>query len=624
MPTHSMKRLLTAALATLLLSPTLALTACGDDSTAGSNNNVNNDNGNENANANDNQGNSNNNNTPSNICLLNNCESDEHCVACSEGRTTCLVDENRCVACDPNGPNTCPTGQECSSYGICVDIGLTCPTDSEGVPNFNCVVNADCFACSPMNQVCNTTTHRCVACTETNTSHCLPSDICLDDACSHPCPSSCDEDSDCLHCEGNTACFQHQCAQCSATWPCAATEQCQNGVCVPQCGLPGPTPGTCEVDGDCEFCGEASAQDTWVCDLPVNSTHGVCVPPATGCTDLGGLTLPAPWNQYTELCTVDANCVQDNAGIQYDVGQLLRDQLGSSTIDVFGLATITIGDSLVHYPMPKCATIEINSVECGICVPCEVDSDCAPIDIEPLLDDLFVGGTFSEFIIDLALGFIFGEEPPQLNFFCQQVISGYGVCIPCANPFQACGTTTGGGGSGTCDHDVCTEGTPLDPSCGDCASTICNVDSFCCNDTWDSLCVDMVDTECVVPCGGSAGGCSPDICTDTTLEAQSELCNACTAAICADDPFCCNTTSGAWDSYCVASTADAAYATECNPICAGGCMHSECDLGAPLDPTCSACAGTICAADSFCCDTDWDSLCVDAAIADTTDCGHCN
>jgi hypothetical protein len=70
----------------------------------------------------------------------------------------------------------------------------------------------------------------------------------------------------------------------------------------------------------------------------------------------------------------------------------------------------------------------------------------------------------------------------------------------------------------------------------------------------------------------------------------------------------------------VDATTDALYATECNPFCAGGCAHSECDTGPPLDSTCSACAAAICAADSFCCDTDWDSLCVDAAEADTTNC----
>lgn len=601
--------------AALCFSP--ALIACGDDAPSGGNNvNSNNDNGNVNQNQN-------NNNTPVDICLLNMCEEDAHCSACSDGRTTCLVAENRCVACIPGTTEGCPTGQECSSFGICVDIGLTCPVDGDGVPTVVCVANADCFACSPMNQVCNTTTHQCVACTELNTSHCLPTDICLDDECSHPCPSTCDQDSDCGECEGANGCFQHQCSECSDTWPCAAGEQCENGSCVFPCGLIGPTPGTCEANADCQYCGDTTAgTDPWVCDIPIASTHGVCQPPAAGCADLGGLTLPAPWNQYTELCSDDAGC--SGIAIDYNIGPILRDTLGD-TIDVFGLATISIGDSIVSYSMGRCAEISLpGGIDCGVCVPCMEDVDCGPIAITPILDDVLVGDGLSEFVIDLAIGIIFGDEPPQLNFYCQPVAAGYGICAPCSNPFQACGNTSGGGGSGTCDHTVCEEGTPLDPSCSPCAAAVCAADSFCCNDTWDAICVTQVDTECAVPCGGSTGGCSPDICTDDTLPAQNDQCNACVTAICADDPFCCNTTSGAWDDVCMGATADALYATECNPICAGGCAHDECVAGPPLDATCSACAGAICAADPFCCDTDWDSLCVDDAVANTTECSACN
>ena len=114
------------------------------------------------------------------ICLLNNCSEDAHCLGCEDGRNTCLVEENRCVACDPNTGQGCPEGQDCSPYGLCVPDGLTCPTDGEGDPTVVCTKNADCLACSPMHQVCDTVTNRCQACTATNTQHCLQSDICVD------------------------------------------------------------------------------------------------------------------------------------------------------------------------------------------------------------------------------------------------------------------------------------------------------------------------------------------------------------------------------------------------------------------------------------------------------------
>jgi hypothetical protein len=52
------------------------------------------------------------------------------------------------------------------------------------------------------------------------------------------------------------------------------------------------------------------------------------------------------------------------------------------------------------------------------------------------------------------------------------------------------------------------------------------------------------------------------------------------------------------------------------------CSHSECSIGAALDPECSPCAATVCAADPWCCglsdqegDQSWDVACADQAIA---------
>ncbi len=40
------------------------------------------------------------------------------------------------------------------------------------------------------------------------------------------------------------------------------------------------------------------------------------------------------------------------------------------------------------------------------------------------------------------------------------------------------------------------------------------------------------------------------------------------------------------------------------------CTHSECSTGTKLKKTCDTCVGKICAADSYCCNTRWDSICV--------------
>ncbi|KAJ3098519.1 hypothetical protein HK100_005087, partial [Physocladia obscura] len=41
-----------------------------------------------------------------------------------------------------------------------------------------------------------------------------------------------------------------------------------------------------------------------------------------------------------------------------------------------------------------------------------------------------------------------------------------------------------------------------------------------------------------------------------------------------------------------------------------GCAHSECSTGTALTSDCSACATAVCAQDSYCCATSWDSTCV--------------
>ena len=608
-------------LAMLLLPPAMLLPACGDDGpgvTGGGNNS--------------NTGGSGGTAPTEGICLLNNCTDDTHCVGCPDNRDECLEAENRCVACDPNTGKGCADGEQCSPFGICVPAGLDCPTDNAGNPEVTCTKNSDCLACSPMHQVCDTVVGKCQACIETNTQHCLSSDICIDtnddgrpETCSPKCPATCTVDNDCASCGGPGneahACFQHKCAECSDTYPCAAGLECSNGVCTPPCGIPGPEAGTCTDDEDCQFCGDPANAGTWSCKTPINDpSHGYCAAPANGCSDLGTnvAVLPEPYNQITELCSNDSDCVQAQAGIQFNVGEALRDAIGSDELDL-GFTKINIGDANVTYAMPICASVQLtNDIECGICVPCKEDADCAPIPVDPLISDLFAGDPVAQIAGALLVDLLWGEIPDHnLNFFCQPVAAGYGACLPCGNPLQPCGAVGGGGGSGMCDHDVCSEGGPLDPMCSQCAADVCAADGFCCGDnngTWDSQCVSAVDSLCNNICSGTAG-CPHDECT--TGAPLPDNCSTCVAAICNDDPYCCNTN---WDTVCTTKAADTTTYPDCASACQGGCAHDECAEGAALDQSCSACALAVCTADSFCCDTLWDGLCVSAAMSESA-CG---
>jgi hypothetical protein len=158
---------------------------------------------------------------------------------------------------------------------------------------------------------------------------------------------------------------------------------------------------------------------------------------------------------------------------------------------------------------------------------------------------------------------------------------GGGTCTPkctgkvcgddgCGGSCGTCGTgqtcSAGqcvGGGGGTCSHPICSTGGKLTASCDTCATKICAADSFCCNSSWDSVCVGEVTSVCNETCGGGGGGggggssCAHTICsTGSKLTAS---CDTCAAEICAADSFCCN---NKWDSQCVSEVSSV-----CNESC---------------------------------------------------------
>ncbi len=466
------------------------------------------------------------------VCLLHNCNSDLECATCDSMRNTCLIAEHRCVACGAKG---CPEGLECSSFGQCVPKGATCPTNN-GTPTITCNSSADCVACDPAHQVCDTATKACVACTQNDTSECQSTDLCLAGKCSPKCPKVCDTDNDCGQCgtaqNPAHACNAHACAQCSATYACPAGQICTaHGTCEQRCGLEGPVEGTCEVDADCAKCGGGATH----CYTPINGGHGTRGPQAAGCSDLGNgsIVLPDPWNKVTNTCSNDGDCA--GVGIQYNVGKLLRELTGFDEIN----------DANVDYGMNTCASVSISdSIACGICVPCEVDADCKALDIDAVAGEAFgpLGAVGSAILLDK----IFGPNDHKIHMYCQGVAAGYGVCSPCPGILNDCTVGGGGMGSGMCDHDVCSMGGALKTSCGACEEAVCGVDSYCCDTAWDGQCISEADQYCNNVCAMPGNVCPHDLCT--TGDPLAESCSACAADVCAEDPVCCQTT---WDSICV-------------------------------------------------------------------------
>lgn len=136
---------------------------------------------------------------------------------------------------------------------------------------------------------------------------------------------------------------------------------------------------------------------------------------------------------------------------------------------------------------------------------------------------------------------------------------------------------------GACVHDQCTPGEPLDGVCNPAAASICAVDPYCCQISWDSICVDEVRIVANnLVCTASQGSCQHTLCsTGAALVSGCDfpLGSSCVANICAVDPYCCQ---GSWDRICVG---------EVESVCGKSCDDSGCDLDGDGDPT-PACGGS--------------------------------
>lgn len=162
-----------------------------------------------------------------------------------------------------------------------------------------------------------------------------------------------------------------------------------------------------------------------------------------------------------------------------------------------------------------------------------------------------------------------------------------------------CGEDTCEGGTGSCTepHD------PNQPGCNDaaCCHRVCEVDTFCCDVTWDAFCADQAGGFCnpngFPACNPQAGRC------DRNHNGPGCEVPDCCNAICLTDPICC---IDRWDNACVAQAE--VICTFCGPG-RGSC------LAARTAPGCDdvSCCAKVCGLDEFCCVTEWDATCVQQA-----------
>ncbi len=103
-------------------------------------------------------------------------------------------------------------------------------------------------------------------------------------------------------------------------------------------------------------------------------------------------------------------------------------------------------------------------------------------------------------------------------------------------------------------------------------------------------------------CDGATDEVAHGIC-DTGVPLQTG-CDLCVDAVCAADPFCC--TNG-WDSICVGRVETSCGQADCIDA---DCAHLVCETGVALTGSCHPCVANICAVDPFCCNNEWDLLCI--------------
>lgn len=99
-------------------------------------------------------------------------------------------------------------------------------------------------------------------------------------------------------------------------------------------------------------------------------------------------------------------------------------------------------------------------------------------------------------------------------------------------------------------------------------------------------------------CGGSGG--MGDCCTDTNMPGCENP--DITDCVCAIDDFCCN---NEWDNTCAGLAENM-----CGLDCGGGPVSHDCCITGSAGCDDMAIQECVCAADDFCCETEWDDMCV--------------
>jgi hypothetical protein len=161
------------------------------------------------------------------------------------------------------------------------------------------------------------------------------------------------------------------------------------------------------------------------------------------------------------------------------------------------------------------------------------------------------------------------------------------------------------------EGDCCTANGGL--GCNDeaCCNTVCSLDPFCCQVSWDGICANEALVNCNGLCGEICGNPNAGSCC---FASGGLGCNdvECCELVCAVDPFCCEV---AWDSVCAGEAISMCPGCKGFDPCAnpdaGDCCIANGGIGCNDETCCNA----VCAVDPFCCQVAWDGICASEAAA---------
>lgn len=432
------------------------------------------------------------------------------------------------------------------------------------------------------------------------------------------------------------SCCQEVCAIdpfcCSTSWDalCASRAQANCGVCGVGCGNPSAgnccAPKTTPACSDAPCCTIVCAQDPFCCDVQwdqycaaaAEQICGACANPC-GDPDAGDCCVPqqGPGCNNADCC--EGVCAGDPfcCDTQWDAICAQTAQLVCGVCGI-GCGDPAAGNCCEAHATPACA-------DPACCVPiCAADSYCCDVEWDATCAETaveFCGACGDQCGSPITGACCAPHDGPACDdaSCCNTVCAADSYCCEvqwdefCAGAALkvcgVCGIGCGNPGTGSC----CTA--HATPSCSDalCCEAICSLDGFCCESQWDQMCADaaaILCGDCDGACGGPAGG---DCCAPHATPGCSD--DRCCLSICVVDPVCC---VESWDQIC-AKTAQQACGN-CGPGC-GKTTSGDC-CTAHATPSCDdqACCLTVCVADPFCCETEWDGVCAAAALKN---CGAC-